>query len=147
MHYTYTIEINSPISKVVDLFMNTDKMKEWQEGFKSKELISGKPSEVGAKSRILYKTKHQDMELIETIISNNLPKEINAIYDHIHMSNRQRTCFYAMNENQTKMEINIEDVKFNSFLPKLMSVFMRGAFEKQSRKWFDNFKALAENKK
>ena len=84
MKYISTIDINLPIDKTVALWKNENNFKEWQDGFKSIELISGIRNSKGAKSKIVYQDKRR-IELLETIISCELPKEKIALYEHRHM--------------------------------------------------------------
>lgn len=89
MKYICSIEINLPIAKVVELWNNENHFKEWQDGFEKMEHLDGIPNTNGAKARITFNGKHK-MELIETIISSNLPKEKVALYEHIHMTIKPR---------------------------------------------------------
>ncbi len=41
MKYTCTVDVNLPIDKVVALWENENNFKEWQDGFKSIEHLSG----------------------------------------------------------------------------------------------------------
>ena len=75
MKYTSEIEINSPIDKVIELFDNPDNMDKWMKGLQSFEPISGKPGQVGAKSRLKFKMGKREIEMIETITVRNLPDE------------------------------------------------------------------------
>ena len=145
MKYTCTIEINLPLNKVVELWSNEAYFKHWQDGFQSITLIEGEPGTVGAKSKILLEQGKRKMELIETIISNNLPTEKKALYEHIHMTNTQTTRFEVVNPNTTRYISEVEYTKFNGFLPKLMAKLFPGMFKKQSQKWMDQFKEFAEN--
>ncbi len=54
MKFTCAVKINLPVEKVARLFDDKNNLKDWQEGFVSSESISGKPGEVGAKSKIIY---------------------------------------------------------------------------------------------
>ena len=72
MKYSCTVEINLPINKVVQLWENEENFKEWQDGFESIEHLSGTPNSIGAKSKIVLQDKRR-IELLETIISTNLP--------------------------------------------------------------------------
>jgi uncharacterized membrane protein len=145
MKYTCTIEINLPINEVVKLWSNTAYFNQWQDGFQSIKLISGRPGTIGAKSKILLQHGKRKMELLETIISNKLPTEKKALYEHLHMTNTQSSQFESINESKTRYISKVEYTKFNGVLPKLMSIFFSGVFKKQSQKWMNQFKYFAEN--
>lgn len=145
MKFTCTTEINLPVNKVVDLYSNTDNLSKWQDGFVSKELISGNAGQPNAKSRILMTFRNKKMELIETIQSNNLPSQITALYEHEHMINTMTSRFQSINDNKTTFNIDIHYTSFIGFIPKLMSVIMPGVFKKQTQKMVDSFKTFAES--
>ena len=85
------------------------------------------------------------MELLETITSNRLPYEFSALYQHIHMENTMTSRFTEIDGGAgTRFECDVEYTKFNSFMPRLMALLFPGMFRKQAQKWFDQFKAYAE---
>jgi len=144
MKFTCSTEINSPINKVVALFGDTNNLKQWQPGLVSYEIISGKAGEVGAKAKIIFNYHNQTMELIETMMVNNLPQEKTALYEHKHMVNTMSNRFTAIDVNRTKMQTDIHYTKFNGFMPKMMALLMPGMFKKQTQKSLENFKAFVE---
>lgn len=145
MKFTCSVEIDLPIEKVVVLFDNPKNLIEWQDGFVAIEPISGTPGEPGSKSKMIYMIGDREMEIIETIKVNNLPKEKTGIYEHVHMVNTMTTRFIELAPNKTKYEAEIEYTQFNGFVPKLMAFLMPGVFKKQTQKWLNQFKAFAEN--
>lgn len=143
MKFTCTVDINQSLEKTVSLWENEANFKEWQDGFESIEHISGTPNTVGAKSKIILSGKRR-VELLETIISYDLPNEKTALYEHIHMTNIFTARFKALSENKTQYTCDIEYTKFNGFVIKLMARLFPNMFKKQSQKWLDQFKAFAE---
>lgn len=143
MKYTCTIEINLPIDKVVQLWENEANFKEWQDGFKSIKHLSGTPNSKGATSKIVLEDKRK-IELLETIISNNLPKEKVALYEHIHMTNRQTSRFKAIDSKKTLYISEVEYIQFNGIMIKLMAKLFPSKFKEQSEKWMQQFKFFAE---
>jgi len=75
MRFTCATEIDLPVAKVIEMFDNTDNLKNWQNGLVSYEHVSGSPGAVGSKSRINIKTGKHAIELSETILVKNLPHE------------------------------------------------------------------------
>ena len=124
MKYTCTVDINLPIHKVVSLWDNESNFKEWQDGFESIEHLSGTPSSKGAKSKIVLQGKRK-IELLETIISVDLPKEKIALYEHSHMTNTQTTRFKVIDQNKTQYISEVEYTKFKGIMIKLMAKFFR----------------------
>lgn len=145
MKYTCSVELNRPINEVVELWSDEKHFREWQDGFHSIKLLSGKPNTKGAKSKILFKGK-REIELTETILSINLPTEKVALYEHIHMCNTQTTRFQEMGPHKTLYISEVEYTQFNGFMVKLMAFLFPGKFKGQSQKWMDQFKAFAESR-
>ncbi len=145
MKFLCSAIVNLPIDKVVELYINPDNLKHWQDGFISFEHISGDPGAVGSKSKLLYTIGKRQMELIETIRVNDLPEEFSATYAAKSMVNNMTTNFTALSDNKTRYDMHIDYTKFNGILPKLMSILMPGMFKKQSQKWLDQFKVFAES--
>lgn len=145
MKFSYTLEINAPRQKVVDLFQNEDNLKYWQDGFDRIEQVSGTPREVGAKKNMFYNQGGRKMKLLETVISSNLPDEFIGFYQHIHMENTMTSRFSEIKDGAaTLYEAEIEYTKFNKFGIKIMAYLFPSMFKKQGKKWFDQFKAFAE---
>ena len=144
MKYTCTVKINLPLLETVELWKDENHFKSWQDGFESIEHQSGMPNTAGAKSKIILDGR-QRIELIETIVSFNLPKEKTAVYEHIHMTNTQKSSFQALDSHTTQYTSEVEYTKFNGFMIKLMAKLFPGKFKAQSQKWMNQFKAFAEN--
>ena len=144
MKFTCSVEINLPIEEVVRLYDNPDNLIEWQDGFVAIESISGNSGEEGAKSKMVYMMRDQEMEIIETIKVNNLPEEKTGEYAHKHMVNTMTTRFKEISAHITLYEADVEYTKFIGFVPKMMAFLMPGVFKKQTQKWLNQFKKFAE---
>lgn len=143
MKYICTVDINLPIDKVVAHWDNENNFKEWQDGFQRIEHLSGIPNSKGAKSKIIFHGKRK-IELLETIISSDLPNEKVALYEHNHMTNTQTTRFKSIGQNKTQYISEVEYTKFNGFMIKLIAKIFPSKFKEQSQKWMNQFKAFAE---
>jgi carbon monoxide dehydrogenase subunit G len=143
MKYTCETEINKPIGTVVELFDNPDHMSKWMEGLQSFEHLSGTPGQPGAKSRLKFKHGNREMELIETIIVRNLPKEFSGTYEAKGIYNHLTNRFTAANANTTKYSSEVE-FQFSGMM-KLFGFLMPGMFKKQSVKYMNAFKHFVEN--
>lgn len=133
--------INKPIKEVTDAFLDPESMKQSQDGFIGKELISGYQNETGSKYKLIYKK----FEMVETITSNNLPNGFSGLYEHKHMTNTMNSTFIAISENETKFSTEIEYTKFNGFVIKVIAKLFPGMFKKQVEKWLQRFKAYVES--
>jgi hypothetical protein len=139
MKFSCSIEIEKPITKVIELFENPDSMKEWQDGFVRLDPVSGYVGQVGAKSKLIYK----NMELIETVLVRD-QNRFKGLYEHTHMVNTMDNRFTSLSETKTRWDVEIDYTKFNGIIPKLMALLMPGLFRRQVEKWLVQFKTFAE---
>ena len=145
MKFKCTVEINKPIDQVIPLFDSLDNLKEWQDGFISHKHLSGEPGKVGAKSELVYENRGNRIELIETIVKNELPSELTATYEHKHMDNTMSNYFKELGDGRTLYEAHIHYTAFHGFMPRLMAMLFPSMFKKQTQKWLNQFKAFVEN--
>ena len=144
MKYTCSVDIGLPIERVVEIWTDETHFEKWQDGFQSINHFEGQRNSIGAKSRILFQQGKRKIELTETILSNNLPEEKKALYEHIHMINTQTTKFEKINENQTRYISEVEYTQFIGFMPQLMAKLFPRMFKQQSQKWMNQFKEFTE---
>lgn len=144
MKFKASIDIDQPQQLVADLFANPEHLGEYQDGFIKKELINGKAGEEGAVSKMYYKFGKGQMEITETVVSNQLPNSFEGHYHHKHMDNTLITTFTALSDTQTRYEAKGEYTRISWVMPKLMAILFPGMFRKQVYKWMENFKAFAE---
>ena len=144
MKFTGSVDINRPKDVVTSFFADPQYLKEYQDGFLRKELVSGNTGEDGAISKMYYQQGKHEMEITETIIANNLPDTFEGFYHHKHMDNTMKCTFVALSERQTRYESEIDYTRVSWVMPKLMAILFPGMFRKQVQKWMDNFKAFVE---
>ena len=143
MNYTLDIELDLPRQKVIDLFNSSENLKKWQPDLISFEHISGEPGQAGAKSKMQYNTNNREVELIETVLTNDFPNSFSATYETKGVWNKLDNRFIVIDENRTKWEQTCE-FKASGFI-KILAFFMPGMFKKQSQKMMIQFKEFAEN--
>jgi hypothetical protein len=141
----YTVEINLPINKVIELFFDKAHFKEWKKYFLSHEHVSGIPNEVGSADKLVFKS----VTLIETVTSKNLPAEISYEYEHKRgtktiMIHKATNRFTSLQENKTLYEQDSEMVKVFGLLPKIIMGLMKGAGNKYAQDQLNQFKVFAE---
>lgn len=145
MKYTVDVIINLPIGRVHQLFDNPENMCQWQPTLQKFELLCGEPNTKGTKSRLLYKMGRRNLEMIETITKNDLPKELVATYETKGVFNIVSNKFTVVNESQTKW-VSENEFRFTGLM-KFMSFFMKKSFPRETRKFMNHFKMFAESKK
>ncbi len=143
MRYTVEVTINLARDRVIELFDNTENLKQWQDGLQSFEHISGEPGQVGAKSKLLFNMNGREIEMIETITNRNLPREFSGTYEAKGVFNSIENHFYEQGADKTRW-VAENEFKFSGIMM-IISLFMRGSFRKQTLKTMEAFKTFAEN--
>ncbi len=138
------IDINQSLEIVVALFNNPKYLKEYQDGFIRKELVSGEEGAVGTISKMYYQQGNGEMELTETITQNQLPHSFEAFFHHEHMDNTMKCRFIELGEKETRYEYEYEYVRINWIMPRLMAILFPSMFRKPAEKWLRQFKEFAE---
>ena len=141
MKYTCELTLNLPRDEVIALFNDPDNLSKWQPGLQSFEHVSGEAGQPGAKSRMLYNEGRREIEMIETIIARDLPESFSATYEAKGVWNEISNQFLVEGD-QTRWVMDSE-FRFSGFM-RLMPIFMRGAFRKQTMKTMERFKEFAE---
>lgn len=144
MNYTNQIDIELPRARVVELFDNVDNLKEWMPGLVLFETFEGQSGKPGAKSRMEFQMGKRKIKMIETIISNNLPDEMEGFYETNGMRNDIKVSFVEIEPNKT-MYISESTFKFSGVMW-LFSPFMKNAFKKTSQDYLERFKSFAEKR-
>lgn len=142
MKYTVEIEINKPINEVVQLFNNEDNLFKWMQGLKSIEHLSGEKAKSGSTSKMIFKQGKREIEMIETIVSINLPDEFIASYEAKGVYNLSKLSFISLGDSKTKY-VSQQEFQLKGFM-KVFGLLMPGAFKKQSAKYLQMFKEFAE---
>lgn len=146
MRYRQEIVIDRPVDQVVKLFDSPENMMQWFPGLVSFEHLSGEPGAPGAKSKLLFKMKRGDFELIETITVNNLPEEFSGTYETVGKGifNTMSNNFVPVGEGSTCYTAEIE-YRFSGLKWKVMSLFLGPVFKRQSFKTMRLFKEFTES--
>jgi uncharacterized membrane protein len=144
MKFSCSITINQPRENVVAYFINPEYLGEYQEGFIKKELVSGVAGQNGAISKMYYKMGKGEMQLTETILSNNLPESFSSKYHHKHTDNTMKCIFTIVDDNSTQYDSEIEYTAFRGFVINVMAKLFPSFFKKQVQKWLNNFKVFVE---
>ena len=144
MKYTCSIEVPLSRDECIKLWLDESKFNKWQDGFQYKKWTKGAPNKKNSTADILIIQGNRKIELEELVTDNNLPNYIEGIYRHLHMTNTQKVSFEILSPQVTLIRSEVEYTKFNGFVPKMMAKFFPGMFKKQSQKWLDQFKLLAE---
>ena len=145
MKFKSSIIIDRPQKIVAAYFADPQYLGEYQDGFLRKELVSGNAGEEGAISKMYYQYGKNEMELTETITSNQLPDSFSGFYHHKHMDNTMKCRFVPVGETQTRYESDFEYTRMNWIMPRLIAILFPGMYKRQGEKWMKNFKRFVES--
>ena len=144
MKYTCTTEVPLNRKDCIKLWLDESQYDKWQEGFQYKKWTKGSPNQKNSTSNILIIQGNRKIELEEFITESNLPSYLEGRYTHIHMTNTQKVSFEIISPEKTLVRTEVEYTEFKSFIAKVMAILFPRLFKKQSQKWLDQFKLLAE---
>ena len=142
MKYTLSNTINRPLAEVMQKFKDPEGVKHWMEGLTRIEHLSGTPGEVGAKSDFYFLHKNKEMKITETILEQDLPRQIKFGYQSGMGYNEVELRFEELDAHTVKQTSNSYFEMRG--LMKVFGFLMQGLFKKQSLKYMDAFKAYVE---
>jgi len=143
MKYDTEIDISLSRDKVIELFDNPDNMQKWQEGFVSMEHLEGDYGQAGAKSKLVFNMNNRKLEMMETIVTRNLPDEFSAIFEAPNVWNLSENFFSEIDANTTKW-LAKNEFKCGGMVG-VMAFFMPWMFKRQTLKNMQSFKRFAES--
>ena len=144
MKYTIQITIKAPRDKVVGHFESEEDLPKWQPGLLHMKHLSGDKGQEGSKTEMHFQHGKRRVEMVETILENNLPKEFKALYEAKGVKNWVDNEFLMQNENTTQWVLT-SDFRCTGML-KLLTIFAPGMFKKATSKSMHLFRDLAEGK-
>jgi len=144
MKYTTDIVIHLPRERVIALFDDPHNLKRWQPTLRSFERIDGEPGQVGARSRLRYRERDRDIELIETVTRRELPERFAGTYEMAGVWNQVDNSFEAVAEDETRWTAEVE-FRFSNPMFALLGWLIPGMYRKQTEKFMKLFKDFAEN--
>lgn len=143
IEYAVEMTIDRPRDTVVALFDDPENLKQWLHGLESLEPIEGEPGAVGSKSRLVFKDKGRTMEMVETILERSPPHRFRFSYACGKVWNEVDNTFEECGDGGQTRWIGRNVFVLGGWM-KLLGIFMRGAFPKQSREHMERFKAFVE---
>jgi hypothetical protein len=153
MKYTVSIEIALPRERAVQLLAEPAHIPKWLRGMVLHEPLSGMHGQVGTVSRVVMQTGQQKMECTETITRQE-PANLHGILRNsvVHFDREivAKGMWSAVRDRlteagpETTLWVQESEYRFSGLPMRLVGLFMRGAFSKQSQQIMQDFKAFAE---
>ncbi|MEZ4964555.1 MAG: SRPBCC family protein [Saprospiraceae bacterium] len=142
MKYTLSNTIDRPLEVVMEKFKEPEGVKHWMEGLQRIEHLSGTPGQVGAKTDFYFLHKNKEMKISETILEQNLPRQIKFAYQSPMGYNEVELLFEKISDNSVR-QTNNSFFDLKGFM-KIMGFLMKPMFKKQSLKYMTAFKHYVE---
>ena len=143
IEYTLDLVIEKPRDAVVALFDNTENMKLWMPEMEVFEPLEGKPGATGSTARMVFNEKGRKMDMVETITANEFPDRFCATYACGKVFNTVENTFTDTSEGHTRWTTH-NVFELGGFM-RLLGIFMKGAFPKQTMTHMQRFKVFAES--
>lgn len=141
MKYHVETVIDVPRHQVIELFDDPENLKAWNQDLETFEHLDGEPGAVGARSRLVF----GKIEMIETIVSRDLPERFAATYETDSVHNLVENRFVDLDGERTRWEMDNE-FRFDAFWMKAMAKLAPWAFQSESLKRMERFKQFAESR-
>lgn len=145
MKYTLTMVIDRPVEMVAALYDDPSNLPKWQPNIVSYTPVSGISGQQGSKAQLTFQMQEDKVNVLETIISRNLPTEITGSYQTKGVKNLVKNTFKATPDNGTLW--TVESMFVFSGIKKLLSLFMKGDFKQQTNVLMTRFKQFAESQR
>lgn len=156
MRFIDSIEIGLGREETLRLLSDPQYLPQWLRGLVSHEPVSGTHGEVGTVSKVVFRTGSTESEAVETVTARE-PADLSRLEelageDEVYferelvaegMRNITRDRLFEMNPRRTRWESESEYL-FDSLPMRLGAPLMRRAFQKQTRRHMQDFKAFAE---
>jgi uncharacterized membrane protein len=143
MKHTSEVIIDLPRQRVIELLGDRDNLSRWQTGLRSYELLSGEEGQVGAKARLVRDIMGRRIEMIETVISLDLPDAFTSTYETKGVLNRVENRFYEISPEKTRWVMESELTTSGGMA--MLGGMIRGVIEKQTVEQMRRFRAFAES--
>jgi len=139
-----TVTIDRPVETVWNKLMEPDNLKFWLTGFVSAEQIEGEYGKAGAVSKLKFKERGKEMEVMETAtaVKENQQYSFTMTSKPFHVETDIRLISFG---NRTEM---IQTCQFfpKQLFMKLMMPLMKGAMKTRMQKELIRFKNFVETK-
>ena len=142
MRFHFEMTIDRPREEVWSSFDNVENLKKWQPTLESFDLQNGKPGQVGAESRLIYKENGRRIVMLETITGRREPESFSGTYATSMGKNSMWIGFEPIDGGKTRLVV---DAEFGFKGPMmLVGPFMKGAVGRRMRTDLERFKTLLE---
>ena len=148
MKYTLTTQINAPLDRVVELFLDTANLAKWQPSLVTfTPLTSGDPNQIGAQSKQLHRMGQREVEMIATITQMDPPHRFAATYESGDMWNEISNLFEEGDKGSSTHWSLTSEMRSTNLMMKAFMLFAPGMFRQQTQDFMGYFKTFVEESK
>jgi len=137
------VRIEKPVREVYRAFNDPDDLPRWITGLQRTEPISGKPGEVGSRTRQVYLERGRTVELIETITAHEPEKHFAGTIEAPGVNMALEVDF--VDEGDATLVRMRSDPKSKGFAMSLMMPFLKGTIRKRQEGDLKRFKQMVES--
>ncbi len=143
MKYTETIEINASRDSIWDGLVKEENLKKIHPTVVSTETVEGNFGEQGSTTKMIFEMNGREMVMTENILEIKEKELHKAEYDADGVHNVNELTIKQIGDN--KYEVSITSEFSFSGIMKLMSLFMKGSFKKETSRALEALKEFAES--
>lgn len=144
MKFKLDLPINKPRAEVWMLFDDPANMNKWQPSLIKVERISGIAGQLGATSKLTYKSGAREYSLIEKVTFRAEPERLDGLYENEFAENVVKNTFLEQGKDVTLWKVEVI-FKFKTLLMKVLGPLTKKNFVIRTQRDMERFKALAEH--
>lgn len=145
MKYTMEVDIDAPVQAVVAIAAQPTEWKNWLEGLKEFEHLSGIDGKAGSRYRLVFQTGKMEMGFTAKIIQSELPELMRMQMDACNLLATSTTRLRAVGAGQTRYTSE-QVFAFKGVFNQLIGFILQREFKAQTRRHMANFKRLVESR-
>lgn len=145
MKYTMEMDIDASVEAVAAIANQPSEWRNWLEGLKDFEHLSGTNGKAGALYRLVFITGKREMEFTAEIIQNELPELMRMTMEACNLVATTTTRLHAIDAKRTHY-ISEQDFAFKGLFNQMVGFVLQREFKAQTRRHLANFKRLVESR-
>lgn len=145
MKYTMEVDIDAPVETVAAVAAQPAEWKNWLEGLKEFEHLSGADGKAGARYRLMFQTGKMEMEFTAEIMQSELPELMRMQMDACNLLATSTTRLRTTAAGRTRYTSE-QDFAFKGVFNKIIGFILQREFKAQTRRHLANFKRLVESR-
>lgn len=143
MKYTLELTLNKPRAEVWQVFIDPDKLNQWQPALVQTEQLEGTAGQPGSVTKLTYNNGEREFSLTEKITHRADPEQLDQLYQNQFADNTLKNIFIESGKDTTLWKVEVE-FKFKTPMMRLVGPFVKKRFAANTQRDMKRFKALVE---